>query len=930
MHFSRKNKGLAFCLIFLLPFSVAWAQNDGWQAQEDILRQNGALYSNMVQDSFGIIWLGGEDGLRYYNGNNLSDRLLEGNNIRLALSRNKVLFAFDDSGTIWIQNRRNAFLFEKFDVPKAFEITHPVKVEILSPGAYCILDKYAGVMVWNGKEQKTWSHPNSEYSGLCFDDAVLWISSDEGLWYCSNFTTSLEFGQITGKMAPSDHVITAITNQEGKGIWASTYLGEVVGYEIEKGIHHKTASFKVSGIPQKISATYASVLIEISGGGLCELDLKTGLNRKIYSGTLAASLLDREGNLFVARMDGSLHKSWLPLQSLNFKRSEIRAIIHTRFRGTFVAAELGVWYRSDSVWTCLQGTEKLVATCFAEDNTNRLWIGTFDKGLFCLDKGILHQYGTKEGLGDINVLTLCARNGELWISTFSGINHLSGPTNKPKITTPIAGFSGHFAYSLLYDSQGVLWIGTDGSGLYSWKNGKLTVFEDPFKGSQIYDLAEDNKQRIWVATSDLGFWTIQKDQAPQLKIPATSRALHIHHLEHGNMLAFSGDKMILFYAAIDRYIVLGKNSGIFPGPPDIKALYNNKHDVWLGVDGVPYLLKLPDNPDWLSPRLLFYGADINGISYNPFPEKLAPDENVLRIQFQAFWYRNPSQLSYRYRITGMDTSWQRTKDEALYFGKLPSGEYQLDFEVSVDEHFQHVAKQRIIFERAAPLYMRIWFIGLMGLLFIGLIYTILQLRIRSVTRLEKLERDKLTFQLETLRNQVNPHFIFNSFNTLQGLIDTNSNNATAYLEKLSRFFRNLLLLRNKNSIPLKEELVLLENYEALQRERFGQKFSVRMEILPEALEHFIAPMTLQILLENALKHNVLSKKEPLIIHIETPDSFHVVIRNKIRLKRDQGNNGTVTGLKNIQDRSLLRTGKMIDIVPGPDEFIVRIPLSKEP
>ncbi|MHB1277694.1 MAG: sensor histidine kinase [Bacteroidia bacterium] len=914
----------------MFPTSGTWAQNSDWQVQEGLLLQNGALYSSMVQDSFGVIWIGGEDGLRYYDGNILSEKLLEGKNIRLALSRNKVLFAFDDSGSIWMQNRKYAFRLEKFDIPATFVSGYPLSVEILDNGAFCLLDKYAGILIWNGKEQHSWAHPNAEYSGLCYTNSAIWVSGDEGLWYCTDHGSKPEFKQVSGPAAPADHIITAIQKQGLNGIWAITYSGEVLAYQLQNKIPLKTKSFLVQGIPQKISDSESGLLIEISEGGIVKLEHEKGRSVQVYSGAMVASLIDREGNLFIVKRDGSLLKTWVPLRKLNFKTSEIRSVIQSKILGTVVAAESGVWYLSDTTWTCLKGTENVVATCFAEDESGRLWIGSFDKGLFCLDKGKLYQFGTEQGLGDNNVLTLCSRNGELWISTFSGIDHLVGPTNAAKITAPISGFSGHFAYSLLYDSQGVLWIGTDGAGLYSWKNSKLKAYDDPFKGSQIYDLAEDNKQQIWVATADLGFWIIRNDEKPQLKIPVTAQALHIHHLDEGNMLAFSGDKMILYYSTVDQYVVLGKNSGTFPGPPDIKALYNNKHEVCLGVDGVPYLLKLPDNPDWLTPRLQFYATDINGIPYQQFPAKLASDENILRIQFQAFWYRNPAYLVYRYRLNGIDTNWQLTKDDALYFGKLPSGGYLLDFEVAVNDGFQLPAKQQIEFERAAPLYARTWFIVGVVLLFSGIIIGFLQLRIRRITRLEKLERDKLAFQLETLRDQVNPHFIFNSFNTLQGLIDTNSKNATAYLEKLAKFFRNLLLLRNKNSITLREELELLENYEALQRERFGEKFVVYRNILPEALDFYIAPLTLQILLENALKHNVLNKKDPLPIHIETPDPFHVRVRNPIRVKIRSQNESTVTGLKNIQDRSILRTGKKIDIVNGPDAFMVQVPLSKDP
>lgn len=196
----------------------------------------------------------------------------------------------------------------------------------------------------------------------------------------------------------------------------------------------------------------------------------------------------------------------------------------------------------------------------------------------------------------------------------------------------------------------------------------------------------------------------------------------------------------------------------------------------------------------------------------------------------------------------------------------------------------------------------------------------------SLAELERFKKENAEFQFESLRNQVNPHFLFNSLNTLSSLIFQDQQKAGSFVRELSDVYRYILENRDRELVTLKKELEILKSYIYLLLLRFEQNLSITID-LPQNLDNFlIPPLTLQMLVENATKHNVISKKKPLHVKIFAED-IYIVVSNNLQLK-DSKTYSSKLGLKNIKSRYNYLTDKAVEISEGPDEFKVKIPLIK--
>ena len=190
---------------------------------------------------------------------------------------------------------------------------------------------------------------------------------------------------------------------------------------------------------------------------------------------------------------------------------------------------------------------------------------------------------------------------------------------------------------------------------------------------------------------------------------------------------------------------------------------------------------------------------------------------------------------------------------------------------------------------------------------------------------ERLERENLQAQLLVLKNQVNPHFLFNNFSILTSLIESDPQKSVTFVNRLSKSYRYILAQPNAEKIKLRAELDFIETYLYLLKSRFEEKLQTRIEIAESYYDNFlIAPLTLQLLIENAVKHNRMSDEDPLIITIST-ESEYIVVMNPIQL-RPLTENSTGLGLQNIINRYKLLTTKAVEIISTDGFFTVKIPI----
>lgn len=187
---------------------------------------------------------------------------------------------------------------------------------------------------------------------------------------------------------------------------------------------------------------------------------------------------------------------------------------------------------------------------------------------------------------------------------------------------------------------------------------------------------------------------------------------------------------------------------------------------------------------------------------------------------------------------------------------------------------------------------------------------------------EKYKRDIATHQYETLKNQVNPHFLFNSLNVLSSLVETNPEAAVKFIRKLADVYRYVLDAKDKELVPLEEEIRLAEAYLFMQKKRFDKNLEVEINGLPS--HQSIVPLSLQMLLENAIKHNIVTNEQPLTISISFEKGY-LICRNKIQKKPILPDSNTI-GLKNIAERYAFLTDAPMEYGEKEGEFIVRLPL----
>lgn len=191
---------------------------------------------------------------------------------------------------------------------------------------------------------------------------------------------------------------------------------------------------------------------------------------------------------------------------------------------------------------------------------------------------------------------------------------------------------------------------------------------------------------------------------------------------------------------------------------------------------------------------------------------------------------------------------------------------------------------------------------------------------------EILQRENIQFKFEALKNQINPHFLFNTYSTLISLIPENPVLAEKYTRNLSNVYRYILTSKDKELVRLKEEIDFISSYMFLISIRFNDYVKVRIDIKKEMLEYYLPLLSLQLLIENAVKHNIISNKKPLTITITSEDQM-LIVQNNLQ-KKSSIENSTKIGLHNIINRYTLICSEKVDICQTESHFTVKLPLIK--
>ena len=196
----------------------------------------------------------------------------------------------------------------------------------------------------------------------------------------------------------------------------------------------------------------------------------------------------------------------------------------------------------------------------------------------------------------------------------------------------------------------------------------------------------------------------------------------------------------------------------------------------------------------------------------------------------------------------------------------------------------------------------------------------------SLLQNERLKQENLKSKYETLKNQVNPHFLFNSLNTLSNLIHEDADKAEQFVDEFSYIYRYVLEVKDKTVVSLEEEMKFAKAYMDLCQIRFGDALKCEFKVDIDLMQLYLPTLTLQTLIENAIKHNRITRKEPLTIQISDEDGG-LIVKNNYQ-PRENKINSTGLGLNNIKERYALYCHHQPEFFVNGNSYIARLPLLK--
>ncbi|MBL7701490.1 MAG: histidine kinase [Ferruginibacter sp.] len=785
-------------------------------------------------------------------------------------------------------------------------------------------------------------------------------ATDAGLNICQNVNGKIKVRSISPNEGLPDYYVTAITPADNNMFW--------IGLQ-EKGFclyNHNNGKITVQPVDSawqygQVNALLVSqknLWIATEEYGLLYKSLNNGpaqpYSSSVTIGNKVTGLLqDDEGNIWANTTTTLCKTAGKQLQLLPLYDKavfeKIRALLCDHQDNYWVATgnyltkytfTNGIYKKKDYRFAELNN--KTDITCLYQDDNHNIWIGTMGKGVLLLDPQTGRHRLLDENplLKNASILSVTGKGQTACVGGFEGVAasfDISGTANSINARYKYTNYSDNenigtnYIYTIYKDSRNRLWFAMGEKGLNVLQNGKFLHYgkENGLLDDRIFSLTEDKKGNIWFNTKSAG---IYRFDGKSFKNYSTARGLsdlEITSLQTdawGNIIAVNKKGIDILSVNTGTFSYHAASTGIadinlYTGAVAKDAASNIIFCTANGIVTYSPGENISLQPKTVIENVQLFLSDVDKDQRGDY----SSDQNTFQFYFSGLYYTNPDDIRYQYKLEGLDTAWVSTRDRNVSFLRLQPGTYKFHVRSSLSDNFENASEATYEFVIAKPLWKRPWFIALLVLLTGGLLYRYIKNREHNLKKLQKLEQEKIQFQFQVLRNQVNPHFLFNSFNTLISFIEDDPALAVDYVEKLSSFFRNIVNYRDQDIISLEEELGVLTTYFYLQQKRHGKYLSLNISISAEEKKHiFIPPLTLQLLIENAIKHNAVSKETPLEIKIYL-ENDRLVIKNNINPKITR-EAGTGTGLQNIVKRYNLLSSENVSVTDDGIDFTVILPV----
>lgn len=796
---------------------------------------------------------------------------------------------------------------------------------------------------------------NDLYQIAIDSSGLAYLATDRGINTLRLENQQATIQKITAAEGLPDHVIRTMGIDDQGGFFIGTYDNGIYYWNPESGKEELLIEDWDFGVINSLAVfPEREVWIGTDRKGLIQYDLRSK-TYQVFSEVDGLSIgrvldlhKDQEGNLWILSNALNILKTnrrFEFIKNTSPDVQEIQALLKDHQDQLWLGTQTGIFQLN--LENDLEQYERVLPEIEAnilalyQDEANNLWIGTFGEGIYIYnaEQQEMRHLTTEDGLVDGSVLSIDGNGTKVWAGTLAGVTAFQLESNVMDQTMiPYQQFSeetqlnASFIYKVFVDRQDRVWLGTDNEGINLIDNGAIRYFPgtDSISFNTVYSITEDFEGNIWFTSSNNGLIKFDGTAFSVFGQEAGLRSLNINSLttdENGNLLMVHAAGIDLLNSKSGEVIYYDENIGLSKLEPNLNVFSKASNgDIW--ISGQEQTLKYisPYEDFRVRPQTTLDEINVNGNTIDFQQKNRFPyHKNTFLFNFRGIWLTAPEALQYRYRLEGLDEEWIYTRDQEVNYVNLNPGTYTFIIGTTANNYFAPNTNQSYSFTIRPPFWQQAWFIfSAIGLL-VWITYLSLRTRERRLMKESNLKREKIESQFEALKSQINPHFLFNSFNTLVAIIEESPDMAVSYVERLSDFYRSILQYRDKTVIPLEEEIGIVQNYYYLLQERFGD--NLKLDIQTTEREAYVPPLCLQMLVENAIKHNIVSARKPLHITIEQDQRGRLVVRNSMQPKRRKPQS-TSFGLSSIIARYGILSDKRVQVKKSKEEFSVSLPLIK--
>lgn len=684
--------------------------------------------------------------------------------------------------------------------------------------------------------------PISDYIWSIEEDMFgnLWIGTNQGLNrydHIKNYFILYRHSRSDPRSLSSDQIASLYEDDSGV-LWIGAYQGGIDKFipYTEKFTHIKNNPFNKNSLSQNnVKTVYqdseGNLWIGTYGGGLNKCNINDPENQtfKVFtdklpdlnSNIISTVCEDKRGNLWIGTYEG-----------INYLDNHGKII---RIKKN----------KSDI-------SNSFIVNTLKPDSKNNIWVGTSKSGLlkiqdYQVTQTYSHNLSDSIGISHNNVLSILEDSfGQIWVGTYNGLDKIVFNNNNPsdEIKRIIhykhdkdnsSSISNNNIYCIFEDSKQNIWVGTS-TGLnrfnHKTENFRRFTIKDGLPNNVVNGILEDKLGNLWLST-------------------------------HKGLSKYNPYKQIFTNFDVQD----GLQSNVFAS--NANCILQSGELVFGGINGVNIFDPLNIEQNYYIPPIVLtdfkkYGKSIKGLYLaNSKTLYLDYEDNYFTFEFAALDYTNPEKNQYAYKLEGFDEDWVYCGNQNYaHYTNISPGTYTFKVRGSNNDALWNKEGISIALIILPPFWQTLWFKIIMVLLVIGLIYLLVRFIKKQEEKKSKIKEKIAELRMQSLRSKMNPHFIFNTINSIQYFLTCNEQRvALSYLSKFARLMRTTLEYSDKPDISIAKELEAVELYLELEKLRFENEFDYEIIVDPaiKIKESRIPNMLIQPYVENAVKHGIKVK-----------------------------------------------------------------------